>query len=137
MLRASRGGFTLVEALVALLIASAVMIGTVEALAAGFRAQASASASLIAVALAETRMAELAALPFDSLPRDQDIRDGHFPPPFHDYRWHTIVQGVEGAPALRAVAVLVAWDGGEFSLETVLFRPYHSAAQRRPRASRP
>jgi prepilin-type N-terminal cleavage/methylation domain-containing protein len=119
---ADRPGFTLVEALVALVIAGLIVVGVMEAVAAGFRTQASAGANLTAVGLAETKLAELAALPADSLPAETTIRDGAFPPPFVGYRWRTIIEGDPATPALRGAAVLVEWDGGEFSLETVLYR---------------
>jgi type II secretory pathway pseudopilin PulG len=73
---------TLIETLVALVIAAAVIVGAVEAFAAGHRAQAAANAQLLGLALAEARMAELAALPLDSLPVDPQLREGTFPPPF-------------------------------------------------------
>jgi type II secretory pathway pseudopilin PulG len=118
----ARPGFTLVEALVALVLVTAVVVGAVEAFAAGFRTQAAANEQLIALALAETRLADVAALPLDSLPLDPQLREGGFPPPFERFRWRALVQGDAGAPGLRGVAVLVEWDGGELALETALYR---------------
>jgi prepilin-type N-terminal cleavage/methylation domain-containing protein len=118
----NRPGFTLVESLVALVIAAAITIGAMEAVGAGLRAQGAGNAHLTAVSLAETKLAELTALPADSLSGERTVREGVFPPPFAAYTWRGIIAGEPGSPALRGVGVVVSWPGGEFSLETVVYR---------------
>lgn len=118
-----RDGFTLVEALVALLIVGAALVPLLGALTAGLRAQGRVAAALEGVALAEARMAELALLPVDSLAAYHAPRTGAFPPPLAGHRWSAVVRGDTASPALVRGAVLVEWPGGSYSLETVFHRP--------------
>jgi prepilin-type N-terminal cleavage/methylation domain-containing protein len=130
--RASRvgpdAGFTLIEALVALVLTASVMVASVEAFAAGLRAQAIASQRLEAVALADARLSELAVLRVDSLDGLGTAQDGRFAPPFQNYRWRSAVSRFVHAPALRQVTVVVEWEQGSYLLHTTLYRPDPHAA---------
>jgi type II secretory pathway pseudopilin PulG len=115
-------GFTVLEALIALVIIGLAVVTTVEALGGGLRAEGEVSAHLEAVTLAEARMTELAALPRDSLAGYVAGRDGVFPPPFERYRWRAAIKPVAGTRSLLQASVTVAWPGRTYALETVLFR---------------
>ena len=120
--RRTRIGFTVLEALIALVIIGFAVVTTVEALGGGLRAEREVSAHLEAVALTEARMNELAALPRDSLVDYIAGRDGVFAPPFGRYRWRAAIEPVAGTRSLFRATVIVAWPGRTYALETVLFR---------------
>jgi hypothetical protein len=121
-------GFTLLEALVALLLVGLVALTCLRALQVMLRGQAMTREHLEAVALAERRMAELALLPPDSIAVYGEPRGDVFPAPFEQYRWRALMRGVEGSPALVRAAVLVEWPRGEYSLETTFYRPARGPA---------
>ncbi len=117
-----RAGFTLLETLVALTIVGLAMLVLTAAFAEGLRGQAIARRHVEAVALAEARMGELAALPSDSLRPRRTTREGVFAPPFARYRWRTELARDPRSPRLVAATVVVSWPGGEYTLATQLHR---------------
>lgn len=116
-------GFTLAEAVVALVIVAAALVPLMGAVSRSVRAQADVGGAVQAVALAEARMAELELLPLDSVPAYLQPRTGVFPAPFAAYRWRALVRPRPDAPAVLQAAVVVEWDGREYSLETYFHRP--------------
>ena len=118
----ARAGFTLLETLAALTIVGMAVVVLMAAFGEGLRGQALASRHVEAVALAEARMSELAALPADSLRRPAVVREGGFAPPFERYRWQTRLERDARHPRLVAATVVVRWARGEYVLETELFR---------------
>jgi type II secretory pathway pseudopilin PulG len=116
-------GFTLAEALVALVLVGAALVPLLGAVSRGVRAQADVGGAVEAVALAEARMGELELLPLDSLPAYLQPRTGVFPAPFAGYRWRALVRPRADAPAVLQAAVVVEWDGREYTLETYFHRP--------------
>ncbi|HEX7119606.1 MAG TPA: prepilin-type N-terminal cleavage/methylation domain-containing protein [Longimicrobiales bacterium] len=121
--RAERG-FTLLEALVALAILGTAVIGAIGALRAGLYARSGLDAHITAVALAESRMAGLDALPRDSLLAYATGRNGVFAAPFADYAWAARVRPIHGGPdGLVALDVRVTWADGEYGLSTIVYRP--------------
>lgn len=119
----SRGGFTLLESVVALLILGLALTPLLSAVSAGVRAQGGLEAMHDGVALAEAKMAELALTPVDSIPHYLQAREGWFPAPFGGYRWRVLLRPEPESPALVRGAVLVQWKDGEYSLETLFHRP--------------
>lgn len=119
----SRGGFTLPEAMLALLVVGLALTPLLASVTDGMRAQGELRAVHEAVSLAEARMAELEALPSDSIAGYLEPREGWFPAPFGAYRWRALLRGEPESPALLRGAVLVEWRGGSYSLETVFHRP--------------
>jgi prepilin-type N-terminal cleavage/methylation domain-containing protein len=119
---AARPGFTLLEALVALMILGGAVTAALGAFGAGLRAAASVHAHASAVRLAETRLSELALLPTDSLTYYADGREGRFAAPLDGFGWRARVSRVTGTEGLLRAAVIVSWSGGEYRLTTEYFR---------------
>lgn len=118
-----RSGFTVLEALIALVIVGFAVVATVEALGGGLRAERQVSHHLEAVALAESKMNELGAVERDSISLYAGGRDGVFAPPFGAYRWRATIETVSGARPLLRAGVTVTWRGGSYALATVFYRP--------------
>lgn len=116
-------GFTLAEALVALVIVGAALVPLLGAVSRGVRAQGDVGAAVEAVALAEARMGQLQLLPTDSIAAYLQPRTGAFPAPFAHYRWRALLRPRMDAPAVLQAAVVVQWDGREYTLETYFHRP--------------
>ena len=116
-------GFTLVEAVVALLLLGMGLVPLLGSVTAGVRSEGDLAATLNAVPLAESRMEELTLLPLDSLAGYLTPRSGSFAPPFQRYRWSALLRPAPESPALVQAAVRVEWEGGGYSLETFLHRP--------------
>lgn len=115
-------GFTLVEALVALVIVGLALVPLLRSIGTGVREQGRLRGHLDAVSLAESRMSELALVAPDSIPAWARPRQGWFPEPFGGYRWSAVLRRDERSPALVRGAVVVRWKDGEYSLETVFHR---------------
>jgi type II secretion system protein I len=123
MCGAGRRGFTLLEALVALVIVGMAVAGSLEAFGASMRVGSLASEHAQAVALADARLSELSILPTDSIPYYARPREGAFAPPLAGYRWTARMQPRAGAPALVGATVVVSWPRGRYELATDFFRP--------------
>lgn len=121
---ASRRGFSLVEALVALTILSLAIVGGLAAFAGQLRAAASANTALVLEALAREKLSELVLLPAHAVsPLPDSLRKGRFAPPFEAYAWMRSVRPLLGRPDLYYAAVEVRGTESRFSLETRLYRP--------------
>jgi type II secretory pathway pseudopilin PulG len=118
-----KSGFTVLEALIALVIIGFTVVTTVEALGGGLRAERQVSRHLEAVALAESRLNELGVLPRDSIAYYAGGRDGVFAPPFESYRWRATIEPVAGSRSLVRADVTVSWQGGSYALQTLFHRP--------------
>lgn len=119
---AARAGFTLMEALVALVILATAVSGALGAFGAGLRVAASVHAHANGVRLAETRLSELALLAADSLPYYAQGREGRFAAPFDGFGWRARLSRVSGTEGLLRGEVLVSWKGGDYRLATEYFR---------------
>lgn len=121
----SRRGFTLLEAVAAMMIIGVVSVGALSAFAADLRAADRAQRMLPAAALAQDRLtavetrgpALIEALP-DSLAR------GRFGEPFNDYFWTASVHRLRMLPGLIEVNVNVSWDAGSFALTERRYEPF-------------
>jgi prepilin-type N-terminal cleavage/methylation domain-containing protein len=120
---ADRRGFTLVEAVVALLIVAVALVPLLASARQALRGEAKVGPARAAVALAEARMEELALLPADSLAAYLSPREGRFPAPFAAWKWSALMRGEPQSPALIRAAVIVDGPGGSYSLETTFNRP--------------
>lgn len=120
----NRGGFTLLEATVAVAIIGLVAVGTLAAFAADLRASTKANDTLPAAALAEERLARLELADvreLDMLP--DSLAHGRFDEPFADYRWTATATPVHNETALYELTAIVEWGGGSYTLRRRRFRP--------------
>lgn len=118
----ARDGFTLLEALVALVILATAVSSALGAFGGGLRTAAAVHAHAGAVRLAESRLSELALLPSDSLVYYADSREGRFPAPMEGFGWRARVTRVSDTEGLLRAVVTVTWSGGEYRLTTEYFR---------------
>jgi len=116
-------GFTLAEAMVALVIVGAALVPMLGGVSRSVRAEGAVGAAVEGVALAEARMGQLEVLPLDSIPTYLQPRTGAFPAPFARYRWRAVVRPRADAPAVLQAAVVVEWEDREYTLETYFHRP--------------
>jgi prepilin-type N-terminal cleavage/methylation domain-containing protein len=136
--RARRGpaGFTLIEVLAALVVVAVAAVA-VAGMGAELRAELGVRRHLEAVALAEQKLGEVAALPTASLLRlGGDGAAGRFAEPFGAYRWRARAGRTSDAPAVVRAEVAVEWVGGQYVLTTEVYRP-SGAAGAFPRAGPP
>jgi len=120
----SRRGFTLLEAVAAMMIIGVVSAGALSAFAADLRAADRAQRMLPAAALAQDRLSGLEtsgpelleALP-DSLAR------GRFTAPFDDYSWTASAHRLRALPGLIEVKINISWDAGSFALLERRYEP--------------
>lgn len=119
---AARSGFTLLEALVALMILATAVTAALGAFGGGLRAAGAVHAHANGTRLAEARLSELALVPSDSLVYYADEREGRFGAPLEGYAWHARISRVAGTEGLLRAAVTVTWTGGEYRLTTEYFR---------------
>lgn len=117
-----RRGFTLLEALVALVLVGTVVAGTLGVVGATLRGASLVATHARAVALADARLSALTLVPADSLSYYARPREGAFAPPFEGYRWRARLMRVRSNPALLRASVAVTWRDGEYTLATELFR---------------
>ena len=122
-MRHNRGGFTLLEAVVALAIIAMTSVGVLQAFAADLRGAGKVRDALTASTLARTRLArleiataaDLAVLP-DSLTR------GKFSVPFDAFIWTADSRAVPGEPDLYDLHVTVVWPDGSTELRSRRFQ---------------
>jgi prepilin-type N-terminal cleavage/methylation domain-containing protein len=119
---ADRGGFTLIEAVVALLVVAVALVPLLGAARQALKGEAKVGPAREAVALAEARMEELSLLPADSLAAYLAPREGRFPAPYERWSWHALMRTEPQSPALIRAAVVVDWPGGTYSIETTFHR---------------
>jgi type II secretory pathway pseudopilin PulG len=119
-----RGGFVLLEAVVALAIISLMAIAAMGAVSMQVRTADKAAVLLKAAALADERLATVRGLGYDDLVRMPDsIAAGTFLPPFDAYSWQAQVQPVEGEYDLFSVVVMVTAADEMFALHSMVHEP--------------
>ena len=123
--RAERtGGFTVLEAVVALAILGLAGVGALEAMGAELRAAHHARTATIEAALAQDRLAALALLPMADLqPLADSLARGTFPPPFADYHWNAAVRPVFGEADLYEITVDITGADARLLAVTRWYRP--------------
>ena len=120
----NQGGFTILEAVVALAIVGLAGVSALEAVGGELRAADRAAEAYVASALAQDRLAAvglLAPRDFSHLP--DSLRRGTFAPPFVEYRWTTTAQPVSGERELYEVTVSIAGGRTAYAITTRLYRP--------------
>jgi type II secretory pathway pseudopilin PulG len=120
----ARGGFVLLEAVVALAIIGVVSIALLETTGTQLRAAGQAKTLLVARTLAEDRIAALQLLDYDGLQDPPDsLLAGTFGPPFEAYTWTSSVETMEDEYDLFGVQVTVEGNGESFPLRTLIHSP--------------
>lgn len=119
-----RGGFSLLEAVIALAIIGVAGVAALGALGAELRGAEHARRAIEASALGGHRLAVLELLPADELGLLPDsLARGRFDAPFDAYSWESSIRRVSGEDELVDVEVMIHRDGGAYPLRTRLYRP--------------
>jgi type II secretion system protein I len=130
MYRGVRGGFTLLEAALALAIIGVAAIAALTALAAELRTAERARWAVPATMLAEDRLAVLALRPPAELRTLPDsLARGRFEGRFTEYRWVAAVRPSAVEHGLYDVEIQVEWDGGRYALQSRVYRPEWATAR--------
>jgi type II secretory pathway pseudopilin PulG len=119
-----RGGFVLLEAVVALAIIALVAISLLAATGAQLGAASKAKVQLVARALAEDRLNAIRLLDYDDLESLPDsLSAGVFPAPFEDFAWTATIEAMADEYDLFGAEVVVAGRGESFPLRTLIHEP--------------
>ena len=132
MWRAGEGGFTLIEALVALAILSLVVVTMAAGTSKALRVEASALDHMRAATLADAKMSEIAALPPVGLEAFAEPKTGRFAAGNERYSWSARVLPVEESGHLLRALVRVSWLEGAVELSTVIHREPRLISGRTP-----
>jgi len=122
MSRRGNGGFTLVEAMVALTIMGLAVVTLLTATARAVEAERGAVAHREAVTLADAKLNELAGLPRWALAEYAGRKGGRFSGELDRYEWTANVEISPDSPRLLLAEVVVRWPEGSVALETTLYR---------------
>jgi hypothetical protein len=118
-----RGGFVLLEAVMALAILGVASIVLLQVRAQQIRVAGQARELLTAQALAEDRISALRMLDYLLLDDPPDsLLEGVFPPPFEEFTWTAQVELMEDEYDLFGVQVEVLGPAERFPLRTLLHR---------------
>ena len=124
MTRHPRGGFVLLEAVVALAILGVASIVLLQVRSQQIRVAVQARELLTEQALAEDRISAFKLLDYELLSDPPDsLMEGVFPPPFEAYAWSAAVELMEDEYDLFGVEVVVEGPAERFPLRTLLHRP--------------
>jgi type II secretory pathway pseudopilin PulG len=119
-----RGGFVLMEAVVALTIIGLMAIGLLTATVMQVRTADKATLLLTARSLAEDRMTMLRTLDYYSLTDLPDsLAAGAFPAPFENYSWVATVEPVKDEFELFDANVTVSVEDESYLLRTLVHEP--------------
>lgn len=130
---ADEAGFTLLEALVALMVVGLAVAGSLEAASRALAAQGEATRRAEATALAEERLNEIAVLPRDSLPGLGSGGWIRLDLAGRVYRRRSSAGRAGDDGDLWRVTTRVAWSGGSVELTTIFYRPPDDPAEGRLR----
>lgn len=120
MSREGEGGFTLIEALVALVVLGLVVVTMAAASSQALRVEGATLDHRRAAALADAKMSEIAALPPAGLRTYAEGLAGRFGEGNERFAWSARVTEVPESPHLFRAVLRVAWDGGSMEVATVL-----------------
>ncbi len=115
-----RTGFTLVEAVVALLIVTGVLAGAFAAAAADVAARHRGERVRQAAVLLEELHARAELLTTEELGRLAVARTGRFSPRMSRYSWEMKAHAVPGEPELFELEMAVSWNTGTLASATRL-----------------
>ena len=121
MTREARGGFVLLEAVVALAILGVASIVLLQVRSQQIRVAVQARELLTAQALAEDRISALKLLDYEMLEDPPDsLMEGFFPPPFEAFSWTGAVELIKDEYDLFGVEVVVVGPVERFPLRTLV-----------------
>lgn len=122
----AQGGFSLLEALVALAVVGVAVVGATEAASRTLRTQAEVSGHAQAVALADAALDEATLLDRDSLERRSgpDVETVRLEDDV--YRIVTRSRPLEDGGRLWRLVARVSWTDGSLRLATTVYRPDRS-----------
>jgi type II secretory pathway pseudopilin PulG len=128
-----RGGFVLMEAVLALTIIALVGIALLATTAAQVRTADKSALLLVAQALAEERMATVRALGYEQLAALPDsLMAGVFPPPFHEYSWNAETALLPDEYDLFSIRIAVSVADEAFTMTGLLHEPQPQLAGSAP-----
>ena len=129
--RSRAGGFSLLEAVVALAVIGCASVAALAAFGAELRASQRARTALEAQALAEERLTQVRLLERDELvPLPDSVARGTFPVPWQAYAWTSVTNTLAGNRDLFDVKVTVSGRNGTYQLGSRLYRPPRIGAGR-------
>lgn len=124
MLARRRQGFTLIEAAIAVAIVGLASVAVLSAFGTELRTADRARRALESRALAEQRLTALELTPVVLLDRLPDsLARGRFDRPFDDYSWKAAAVPSRDVEFVYDLSVQVAWNSGDFALESRVYRP--------------
>jgi prepilin-type N-terminal cleavage/methylation domain-containing protein len=119
-----RRGFTLIEAAIAVVIVGLASVAVLGAFGTELRTADRARRALDSRALAEQRLTSLQLTPVLLLDRLPDsLARGRFDRPFDAYSWKAAAKLSRDVEFVYDLSVQVAWDGGNFALDSRVYRP--------------
>lgn len=121
----AEGGFTILEAIVALAIVGFAAVAAVEAVASEMRAIDRAGIAYTNAALSQDRIAVVTLLEVSQLNLLPDsTARGVFAAPFDAFHWTTKVSPTFGQHDLYDVTIAITSDRSEYTVRTRLYRPH-------------
>lgn len=121
-----RGGFTLLEVMVALSVLALVLVSALSTAAADLRASRTLTVNVELSLLAEELLARIELYPAARMSSLQQGEEGRFEPPMHEYRWFARSSLVVGEQGLFDVFVRIEdQSGGTLPLQTRLAQKWH------------
>lgn len=123
MRAADRRGFTLLEAMVALVLAGALLAAALGVAAADLRASRRAADLQLAATLADDLLSRAALAPREQLAQWARGLEGSFDTPMERFTWRIVAQPLPGEEELLGVRVEVLWAGGSFGAHTRVAPP--------------
>jgi len=122
MSRHGERGFTLIEALVAMVVMSLAIVTMAAATSQAMRVEAASLDHLRATSLADARMSEIASLPLAGLRQFADPRSGSFGDGNERFTWTVSVARTPDSTHLLRALVRVTWPEGSVEVASVLHR---------------